>query len=411
MRKPSRLLGILGLLGPGLLAALADNDAGGVISYAVTGAKFGYSLFLPIVCCMVVLTYTVQEMAMRLGITSGQGYHCLVKEKYGKFWMLYQLFSLLIENILTLVTEFIGMSAGLLVLGFPLWLSVLLGVLLVLSITLVRGYATKERLAIFIGLLNVVFVVMAFFLKPDWGNIGRSFVVWGYQGGDTMDVLWYLIAMVGNAVAPWMIFYQNGAYVDKGTTAREIRRGRLDTIIGCVCQVAIAFFILVIGAVLFGQIPAVESAGPAELIAALGEQFGSWASVLFGLGLFNAGLLASVTVSLSSSWSVAQAFGWSKSLNDSIRESPKFYGIYFGSVVLSAAIVLIPNLPLNQMAVLTQVLAGVLMTPVLVFLVKLTSDKALMGALCNTRVQKIRGWLVVGVLGLISIGAIFVPFI
>lgn len=411
MQKRSRLWMLFGLLGPGLLAALADNDAGGVISYAVTGAKFGYSLFLPIVCGMVLLTYTVQEMAMRLGVASTQGYHCLVKEKYGRFWMGYQLVSLLLQNILTLVTEFIGMSAGLVVLGFPMWLSVVLSVALVLSITLIRGYAAKEKLAIFIGVLNVVFIVMAFFLQPDWGKIGSTFLTWSAEKGSGTDILWYLIAMVGNAVAPWMIFYQSSAYSDKGTTSEEIRKGRLDNLIGCVSKVIIAFFILVIGAVLFGKIENVESAGPAEFITALGQQFGPWASILFGLGLFNAGLLASITVSLSSSWSVAQSFGWSQSLNDTIRQSPKFYGIYFGSVLLSAAIVLIPNLPLNQMAVLTQVLAGVLITPVLVFLVRLTSNKEVMGDLCNTRFQKVRGWLIVGILGLISIGTVFVPFV
>lgn len=411
MEKRSCLQRAFGLLGPGLLAALADNDAGGVISYAVTGAKFGYSLFLPLVCCMIVLAYTVEEMAMRLGVASEKGYHCLVKERYGTFWMVYQLLSLLAENILTLMTEFIGMSAGLLVLGFPMWLSVLIGVVLVLSITMVRGYATKEKIAIFIGLINVVFVVMVFFLEPDWSRIGLSFVTWSSQSGDTLAVLWYGIAMVGNSVAPWTIFYQNGAYMDKGTTAMEIRKGKLDTIIGCVCKVGVAFFIVVIGATLFGAMGSLESAGPAEMIAALGSRFGRWASILFGLGLFNAGLLAAVTVSLSSSFSVAQAFGWSKSLNDSIRESPKFYGIYFGSVVLSAAVVLIPGLPLNQLAVLTQVLAGILITPVLVFLMLLTSDKTLMGSLCNTTGQKIRGWITVGVLGIVSIGAMFLPFL
>lgn len=411
MKKHSRLWVLFGLLGPGLLAALADNDAGGIISYGVTGAKFGYSLFLPVVCCMVLLTYTVQEMAMRLGIASDQGYHCLVKEKYGRFWMVYQLVSLLVQNILTLMTEFIGMSAGLTVLGFPMWLSVMLSAGLVLSITLIRGYAAKEKLAVLIGLLNVVFVVMAFFLKPDWGQIGQSFISWNRQSGSGADMVWYLIAMVGNAVAPWMIFYQNGAYADKGTTAEEIRKGRIDTLIGCVCKVVIAFFILVIGAVLFGQIPNAEAAGPSEFITALGRNFGAWASVLFGLGLFNAGLLAAITVSLSSSWSAAQAFGWSQSLNDTIRQSPKFYGIYYGSVLLATAVVLLPGLPLNQIAVLTQVLSGMMITPVLVFLVRLTSDKTVMGDLCSTRFQKIRGWLVVGVLGMISLGAVLVPFL
>ena len=410
-KKQGRLLRALGPLGPGLLAALADNDAGGVISYAVTGAKFGVSLFLPAVCCTALLTYTVQEMAMRLGVVSGAGFHRLVRDRYGKFWMSYQMLSLLVENILTLTTEFIGMSAGLMVLGIPLWGAVLIGVTLVLSLAMIRNYAAREKLALCIGLLNVVFVLLAIFLRPDWSAVGETFLFWNRQGGSSLDVLWYLIAMVGNAVAPWMIFYQNGAYVEKGTTAEEIRKGRLDTLIGCVCQVVIAFFILLIGAALWGVIPNLESAGPAELISALGRRFGRWASVLFGLGLFNAGLLASVTVSLSSSWSVAQTFGWSRSRSDSLKESPGFYLIYFGSVLLSAALVLLPGLPLNQMAVLTQVFSGILMTPILFFLLRFTGDKTVMGDLCSTGFQKIRGWFVVGVLSLICVGTIFTIFL
>ena len=149
---------VLGLLGPGLVAALADNDAGGVISYAVTGAKFGVGLFIPLTLLMVLITYTVQEMAMRLGVVAEEkSYNTLVKQKYGKFWMIYQLLSLVVENFITLMTEFIGMSAGLVILGLPMWAAVLIGLVLVLAIALFRGYATKEKIAVGVGCLNIVF--------------------------------------------------------------------------------------------------------------------------------------------------------------------------------------------------------------------------------------------------------------
>lgn len=403
--KKGGLFLLWSVLGPGLLGALADNDAGGIISYAVTGAKFGYGIFLPVTLCLVVVTYTVQEMAMRLGVVAGKGYNELVRERYGKFWMMYQVISLFLENLITLVTEFIGMSAGLMMIGIPMWASVLLGLALVLSIALYRGYATKERIAIIIGLLNVVFIVVAFLVRPDIHDIGNAFLFWGVPQGQGRNVLWYLIALVGNAIAPWMIFYQNSAYLEKGTAAKELRHGRLDTVIGCVCQVLIAVCILVIGASLSGRGADIEQAGPSEIVQALGAQFGFPAALLFGLGLFNAGILAAITVSLSSSWSVAQAFGWSKSLNESIRQAPKFYGIYFGSVLIAAGVVLIPGLPLNHLAVLAQVLGGILMTPILIFLTLLTSNREVMGEYRNRGLRKVRAWVVVGLLALISTSA------
>lgn len=402
-RGKLKFAALTGVLGPGLLAALADNDAGGVISYAVTGAKFGIGIFIPATLCLVLLTYTVQEMAMRLGVATSKGYTHLVKEKYGKFWMGYQVVSLFVENLITLMTEFIGMSAGLVILGLPLWAAVVISVCLVLSIALYGGYAKKEKIALGIGMLNVVFIVVAFLTKPDFSAIGAAFVQWNIPKGGTGELAWYLVALIGNAIAPWMIFYQNSAYVDKGVKSEGIRNGRLDTLAGCVCQVLIAVFIILIGASIMGQIPAVEDAGPAEMIAALSEKFGPAPALLFGLGLFDAGLLAAITVSLSSSWSVAEAFGWSKSLDDKISEAPGFYAVYFISVLAAAGAVLIPDLPLNHLSVMVQVIAGILMTPILIFLTLLTSNRSVMREYRNTRLAKFRAWLTVGILILVSL--------
>ena len=413
--EPKKLLARLtllsGILGPGVLSALADNDAGGVISYAVTGAKFGIGLFIPLTLCLALITYTVQEMSMRLGVVTNCGYIRLFQKKYGRFWMVYQVISLMIENLITLITEFIGMSAGLLMLGIPLWGAVLISVILIFSIALFGGYQTKEKIAVGIGFFNVVFIAVAFLTKPDFSSIGRAFVFWDVPKGESSNLAWYITALVGNAIAPWMIFYQNGAYVDKGIQSEGIRNGRIDTIIGCVCQVMIAVSIILIGASLYGCIPNLEQAGPDVLIAAIMEKYGFVAALLLGLGLFNAGLLAAITISLSSAWSVAEVFGWSKSLNDRIKEAPKFYGIYFGSILLAAGIVLIPELPLNHLSILVQVLSGILMTPILIFLVLFTSDKSFMGEFQNTKFQKIRAWMTVILLIGVSFFTIFQLFL
>ena len=400
--KKRRPLSFFLLLGPGVLAAMADNDAGGLISYTVTGAKFGWAVFVPLALCLTAVTYTVQEMAMRLGVASEKGYTCLLRERYGAGWAFFQVAALFVENQLTLLTEFVGMSAGLELLGFPVPAAVALSVCLALSIAVFSGYESKQRFGLAIGLFNLLFLVFALFARPAVGAAqsvplcaGRPF-------------RWYAAALVGNAVAPWMIFYQNGAYFGSGRKEGQIRSGRRDTLVGCVCQAAVAAALIFIGSSLWGTIPDVENAGAPQIVAALDAKYGPLAGVLFALGLFDAGLLAAVTVSLSSSWSVAESLGWSKSMSDSFREAPGFYGVYAFSVLLAAGMALVPCLRLNGIAVFVQAAGGVLMTPILIFLTLLTSNRGVMGGCANKRAQKIRAWFCVGILTAASLFTIII---
>lgn len=390
-------------LGPGVLAALADNDAGGVISYTVTGAKFGIGLFLPLTLCLVFLTYTVQEMSMRLGVVASEGYLPLVRKNYGRFWMAIQLLALAVQNLITLATEFIGMSAGLVLLGLPLWCAVVLSAFLAIMLSLYGNYASKEKIALCIGALNIAFVLTAIWTKPDLGAVAQSFWTWSVPENERGSLFWYIAALVGNAIAPWMIFYQNGAYLDKGVQSEDIHKGRIDTLVGCIWHVMIAAALILCGAAMFGKIQNVEEADPAILISCLESEFGRIPAVLFGLGLFNAGLLASITVSLSSSWTLAESFGWSKSLDDKIRDAPGFYAIYAGSVLLAAGIVLIPGIPMNHLAVVAQVVGGALMIPILVFLTLLTSQRRILGDFASTAFQKTRNWIAVILLASVSV--------
>jgi Mn2+/Fe2+ NRAMP family transporter len=390
--KKRRPLSLFLLLGPGVLAAMADNDAGGLISYTVTGAKFGWAVFVPLALCLTAVTYTVQEMAMRLGVASDRGYTRLLRERYGTGWMVFQVVSLFVENQLTLLTEFVGMSAGLELLGLPVAAAVTLSVCLALSIAVFSGYESKQRFGLAIGLFNLLFLVFAFFARPALDAAQSVRLCSG------RPFRWYAAALVGNAVAPWMIFYQNGAYSESGQREQHIRSGRTDTLIGCVCQAAVAAALILIGSSVWGMIPDVENAGAPQIVAALDNRFGPLAGTLFALGLFDSGLLAAVTVSLSSSWSVAESLGWSKNMSDSFREAPGFYGVYAFSVLLAAGMALVPGLRLNGIAVFVQAAGGVLMTPILVFLTLLTSSREVMGAYANGRKQKIRAWFCVGIL-------------
>ncbi|QRF23670.1 divalent metal cation transporter [Alicyclobacillus sp. TC] len=386
------------LLGPGLLAALADNDAGGVISYAATGVQFGIGLFIPLVLCLAFLTFTVQEMSMRLGAVTQEGFSRLALRRYGKFWGFYHITTLAFENLLTLVTEFIGMTAGLTLLGLPLWLSDLICFVFIVSFAIFTGYFTKERIALLVGALNVVFLVVAGMTHPSLASIGHAFVAWNVPTSLRGGVIWFVIATVGNAIAPWMIFFQGSGTIDKGVSSRELILGRIDTAFGCLVQVIVAAGIIIVGASLFGHMSNVSSAGPAQIIDALHHSYGRWVAILFGIGLFDAGFLASITVSLSSSWSISELFGWSKSLNDTLRQAPKFYAVYIGSLLFAALAILVPHLPLDFLSILAQVVGGILMTPLLIFLVVMTSDKRLMGQYRTKIFGRVWGWLMVTLL-------------
>lgn len=386
------------LLGPGLIAALADNDAGGVISYTVTGVEFGIGLFVPLVLSLALLTFTVQEMSMRLGAVTQEGFSRLAWRRYGRFWGYYFISTLAFENLLTLITEFIGMTAGLIMLGLPMWLSDLVCLFLIVTFAIFTGYWTKERIALLVGALNAIFLVVAGLTHPSMAAIGHAFVAWNVPHALENGVIWYIIATIGNAIAPWMIFFQGSGTIDKGVSSRELLMGRIDTAIGCIIQVIIAAAIIVTGAALFGHIQNVGGAGPATIIDSLNHVAGRWPAILFGIGLFDAGFLASITVSLSSSWSISELFGWSKSLNDKLLEAPKFYAIYIGSLVLAALAILLPNLPLNMISVATQVIGGILMAPILVFLVLMTSDKKLMGKYRTRLFGRVWSWGMVSLL-------------
>ena len=389
------------LLGPGVLATLANNDAGGVVAYAVTGAQFGIGLFVPLVLCLAPLTFTIQEMATRLGAVTQEGFSRLALRRYGRFWGYYHVTTLALENLLTLVTEFIGMTAGLVLLGMPLWLAAASCLVLVVAFVALTGYWTKERVALLIGALNGVFLVVAAAVHPSVTRIEHALVAWNLPAVGRASVVWYVIATVGNAIAPWMIFFQGSGTIDKGVTSRELRLGRIDAAIGCFVQVVVAASVIVCGAALFGRVGDVAGAGPTDIISALGRVAGWWPATLFGVGLFDAGFLAAITVSLSSSWSIAELFGWAKSLDDRITDAPLFYAAYVASLTIAALIVLLPRLPLNFVAVVAQVIGGVLMTPLLIFMVLMTSDEALMGEHRTSLPARLWGWtMVAGLVGL-----------
>lgn len=385
------------LIGPGVLATMANNDAGGMIAYTLTGARFGIGLFIPLAVCLTIATYTTQELSMRLGVVTQTGFTNLIRQRYGRFWLVYHVLTLCLENLLMLVTEFIGMTAGMLMLGVPLWAGLLVSLVLSLSITVLAGYWAKERMALLVGFLDFGYLVLAILTHPSLSAIGHAFAAWDVPANSS-NLFWYIAAIIGNSVAPFAIFFQNNTDIDKGVIDKYIRLGRIDTVIATVVGVIGWISALLAGAALFGHIADLDAAGPAEIIRGFMSQVGPWAGVLFGFLLFADGLQATFTISFSTSYVVAEAFDWANSLNDKVRQSPRFYGVYIASVVAAALILLIPNLPLNFISIVAQVGCGLLMGPILIFLLRLTNNRQLMGKYKNSLLCNIRGWLVSAVL-------------
>jgi Mn2+/Fe2+ NRAMP family transporter len=409
-RSSRRLLLVWALLGPGVISLLANNDAGGMISYTMTGATFGVGLFLPLLFLLAPVGYNFQEMSMRLSAVTGAEYRELLLRHFGRFWYYGNVSALALGNLLYIITEFVGMTAGLTLVGLPLWASDVLSFVFVSAVTFLIGYWPKERFVLCVGAINIVFVVAAILSRPDPAAIANAFtslpsISWGLGGN---GMLIFILATVGNTIAPFMLYFQSNATIDKKITAKDLRLGRTDIALGAVLQPLFAMTVMICGAGLVGKIANLDSSNPTDLISALVPVAGRLGSNLFAVGLFNAGWLAAITISLSSAYAVAGTFGSKRSLHHSIPEAPAFYGIYFGSLLVGAIIVLIPDLPLNMMAVFTQIIAAMLLVPDLIFLVLLTSNPRIMGEHVSRWWNQVIGWAIVALYGIMSVATIYV---
>ena len=414
------LMVFLAVLGPGIIVMIADNDAGGISTYAVTGSTYGFSL-LWLFLILVPMAYYVQEMTVRLGAVTKRGHAEAIFEGFGPFWGWFSLADMAIVNWLTLVTEYIGMIAAGQMFGVPPVVT-FLGVTLVLFLVVVTGrYWTFEKLTLFFCCFNLVYVPAAFWAMslpgaPGWGAVGRGLLVPSLPGGMSGELLMIILANIGTTIAPWMIFFQQSAVVDKGLDLKDIRFGQMETLVGALltCGVA-AFIIIATGAALHHHVPPIvvdDAARTAEaLVPLLPHGQGVLARKLFAIGLFDAGFLGALCISLSSSWAVGEVFGWAHSLNKSVRDAPWFYVLYLGMLLTAGAVVLIPGAPLVTITLFVQVVAVTLLPSLLVFLILLLNDEQFMGKHTSTRWQNIANWtIVILVTGLSSLFAISTLF-
>ncbi|MCY0885604.1 MAG: divalent metal cation transporter [Firmicutes bacterium] len=400
-RSPwTRLLLFLVLLGPGLLVMIADNDAGGVITYAQTGATYGIGFFIPALILSGFIAYAVQEMTVRLGAVTHRGHAEMIWGRYGAFWGWFSLVDLVIANVLTLITEFIGITVGMRAFGVPAVLSAAGALAVVAGALLFLRYYTWERFALSIAVFNLVFVPLAFWAHPDWGAVVRALGTWSIPGGFTPVFLFVVLANFGTTIAPWMLFFQQSSVVDKGMTVHDIRHGQIDTALGSAAMVVVALALVILTGTLLHGRPGASSFNIQQILAAIGQRLGPAGRDLFAVGLVEAGLLAAVALTASTSWAMGEAFHWPKSINLPPRVAWRFYLPGIGSAAVAAAVVLIPHAPLGFLNLTVQVVASIFMPAALLFLLLLLNDRGIMGRYANSVRQNVVG---VGIIGLLIV--------
>ncbi len=385
------------LAGPGIVVMVADNDAGGITTYAATGAKYGYNLiwFLLI---LIPVAYYVQEMTVRLGAVTKRGHAEAIFDAFGAFWGWFSLIDLMIVDWLTLVTEFVGMTAALQIFGVPPWLTIVAVCVLMGIIVLNGRYWTWEKITLLFCALNLIYIPGAFMVNPSVHDILRNGLIPNFPGGFNGQLFFYLMANIGTTIAPWMLFFQQSAVVDKGMLEKDIPWGKFDTFLGSILTVVVAVFIVVVtGTVLHG----VDIDDASQAARALMET-NHWVGAFMAIGLFDAGLLGAICISLASSWAFGEIFGWAHSLNTKIKEAPWFYASYFFTLITAGLVVLIPGAPLVLITLFVQVVAVTLLPAALVFLILLLNDKATMGAYCNTPSQNFIAGIIVVVIVVLS---------
>jgi NRAMP (natural resistance-associated macrophage protein)-like metal ion transporter len=397
-RFRKQLFIFLTVLGPGIIVLVADNDAGGISTYAVTGSKYGFSL-LWIILLLLPMAYFVQEMCVRLGAVTKRGHAEAIFEGFGPRWGWFSLVDLAIGNWLTLVTEYIGMMIAMQMFGIPPVITFIVVTAVLLGIVITGSYWTFERLTLFFCAFNFVYIPAAFWAMklphvPGWGAVFEGLFLPTFKGGFSGEMLFFILANVGTTIAPWQIYFQQSSVVDKGLDFHDIKFGKIDTLVGAffTCSVA-AFIIITTGAAFYYHQPQIVVEDAAQTAQAISPLFpggkGRLAQTLFAIGLFDAGFLGALCISLSSSWAVGEVFGWAHSLNKSVRDAPWFYIFYAMILVTSGAVVLIPGAPLIMITMFVQIAAVTLLPSSLIFLVILLNDKDTMGEFRNTPFQNV----------------------
>jgi NRAMP (natural resistance-associated macrophage protein)-like metal ion transporter len=399
--RRARFAAVLAVLGPGIVSGFADNDAGGITTYSLAGAKFGYDLLWVLLATQIAL-FVTQEIGARVGLATGQGLTGLIRERFGVRWAAFAALTMIAANLGSTVSEFAGISAALSLFGVPVPLSALLAATAVITLIGRGSFSRVQYVFVGIGILvSAAYIVSAALSHPDWGRAASSLVI--PHGTFSGAYMLAVVGTVGTTITPWGQGFIQAYVVDKGLREDDLWPERLDVLIGVFITNVIALFIVVACAATLWASGQRDIADAGEAARALGPLAGNVASTVFAIGILAASLLGLGVVPLASAYTACEAFGWEQGVDWRWREAPAFYGLLAFFIGFAALFMLIPGLPLIQVMFSAQVINGLLLPVILVFVMLLAGDRRLMGGLVSGRVNLALGWLVTGVLILMSL--------
>lgn len=395
------------VLGPGIITANVDNDAGGIATYSVAGAQFGYSLLwtlIPITIALVV----VQEMVARMGVVTGKSLADMIRENFGVKITAYLMLSLLLADLGNTVAEFAGWASAMEIFGISKYLSVPIGAFMVWWLVVKGTYKFVEKIFLFACTIYFTYIISAFLAAPPWGKILVATVTPTFDFKPSY--LMMLVGVVGTTIAPWMQFYLQSAVVEKNIRVEQYNASRMDVIIGCIMTDVVAFFIIVAcGATLFVHGIKINDAKDAAV--ALAPLAGKYASALFAIGLANASLFAASILPLATAYYVCEAMGWESGVDHDFKSAPQFMWLYTGLIVLGALIILIPNAPLVAIMLISQVVNGAMLPFVLIFMLILINNDELMGNYTNSKTFNIIAWITAIVMIVLTLMLVVTSFL
>jgi len=388
------LIVFLAVLGPGIITGSVDNDAGGITTYSVAGASYGYHMLWTLFPSAIVL-FIVQEMNARMGVVTGKGLADLIRENFGVKITFFIFLALLTADIGNTATEFAGIAGSLSIFGVSKYISVPICAVLVWILVVKGNYKTSEKIFLVFSLFLLSYVISAIMAKPDWHEIGVAIIKPKLESSEGYIAM--VIGIVGTTIAPWMQFYMQSAVIEKGLRVKHYKFLVLDVLIGSFLTIIVAFFIIVAcGATLNKNGIVINEARDAAI--ALKPFAGAFASQVFAFGLFVASIFSAIILPLATAFYVCEAFGFEAGIDKKLKEAPAFYTLFASIILISITIILLPNAPLITITIWSQILNGVLLPVVLICMMIIVNNKAIMGEYVNGRTANIIGWTTIVIL-------------
>ncbi len=407
MLNKKKILVFLSVLGPGIITANVDNDAGGIATYSVAGAHFGYTLLWTLVPITIALI-VVQEMVARMGVVTGKTLADLIRENFGVKATFFLMLSLLLADMGNTVAEFAGWASAMEIFGVNKYISVPIGAFMVWWLVVKGSYRVVEKIFLFACTIYLTYAISAFLVHPPWGEIMISTVKPSFDFKPSY--LMMVIGIVGTTIAPWMQFYLQSAVVEKNIKVENYRASRMDVIVGCIMTDVVAFFIIVAcAATLFVNGVTITDAKDAAL--ALAPLGGRYAATLFAIGLANASLFAASILPLATAYYVCEGLGWESGIDKNFKTAPQFMWLYTGLIAVGALIILIPDAPLIPIMLISQVVNGIMLPFVLIFMLLLINNRDIMGEYMNSRLFNGIAWATVVIMIALTLVLVVTSFL